>query len=104
MVSVRSSDNRNCEEVPNGLVENSDWWKIRLPARVAHCFGLAAGAAILSGVTMTIIAPQPVHATPAFTEQTHLPCTQCHTSPSNGANLTKFGKEFQTNGHKLPKR
>lgn len=81
-----------------------DRWKIRLPERAALCFGLAAGAAMLIGGTMTIIAPQPAQATPAFTEQTHLPCTQCHTSPSNGANLTKFGKEFLTNGHKLPKR
>ena len=70
----------------------------------ASCCGVAAGAAILAATTIALVTPSPVLATPAFTAQTKLPCTQCHTAPTGGADkLTDFGKEFQANGNKLKK-
>jgi hypothetical protein len=52
----------------------------------------------------TFIGPDPAQASPAFTAQTKLPCTRCHTTPPGAANLTDFGKQFQANGNKLPKK
>ena len=65
---------------------------------------VAVGTAILAATTIALVTPSPVLATPAFTAQTKLPCTRCHTAPTGGADkLTDFGKEFQANGNKLKK-
>ena len=66
---------------------------------------LAAGlaAAVLVIGTVIVAAPKPAQATPAFASQTGLSCGRCHTSPSGSA-LNSFGKAFQANGNKVPKR
>ncbi len=77
----------------------------KLMRGAAFYSSLAAGAAVLIGGAMAVVALQSAQATPAFTAQTKLPCTNCHTSPAGGADhLTDFGKEFQANGNKLPKK
>ena len=65
--------------------------------------GLAAGAAIAMAIAIASIAPHQAHASPAFTAQTKLPCTQCHTGPPSAQGLTNLGKQFKDNGNKLPK-
>jgi hypothetical protein len=73
-----------------------------LLALAASCGVVAASAGILAATAITLVTPSPVLATPAFTTQTKLPCTRCHTSPAGGADkLTDFGKEFKANGNKL---
>ena len=72
-----------------------------LLALASSCCVVAAGAAILVA-TIALVTPSPVLASPAFTAQTKLPCTQCHTSAAGGADkLTDFGKSFKANGNKL---
>jgi hypothetical protein len=41
-------------------------------------------------------------ATPTFSQQTGLPCTQCHVNPTGIGDLTDFGEKFKANGDKLP--
>jgi hypothetical protein len=67
---------------------------------------LAAGVAavILAGGAMILCVPQPAQATPQFAAKTGMPCGQCHVSPSGGAALKAFGKQFKANGNKLPKK
>ena len=73
-----------------------------LLASAPSCCVFAAGAAILAATTIAVVTPSPVLASPAFTAQTKLPCTQCHTSAAGGADkLTDFGKSFKANGNKL---
>jgi hypothetical protein len=62
--------------------------------------GLAAAA--LLAVVGTGSVPRQAAALPVYSEQTKLPCAQCHLNPAGGAELTDFGKKFQANGHKLP--
>ena len=70
--------------------------------RIAICLAIGTGAATAG--TVVVVTPKPAQATPTFTVQTKLPCTQCHTNAAGGANtLTDFGKKFQDNGNKLPK-
>jgi hypothetical protein len=64
---------------------------------------LAIGVAILVGSAITAMAPRSAQALPAYTQQTGLPCSQCHTNPAGGRDLTDFGKQFQANGDKLKK-
>jgi len=45
---------------------------------------------------------RPAVALPVYSQQTNLPCSQCHVNPAGGTELTDFGKKFQANGHKLP--
>ena len=72
--------------------------------RIAICLAIGTGAAILTAGTVVVVTPKSAQATPTFTVQTKLPCTQCHTNAAGGANtLTDFGKKFQDNGNKLPK-
>jgi hypothetical protein len=62
-----------------------------------------AAAAVLG-----IIAAGSVHrsaaALPAYSQQTNLPCGQCHVKPKGGKDLTDFGKQFHANGNKLPQQ
>jgi hypothetical protein len=60
-----------------------------------------AGAALLGIITAGSV-HRSAEALPAYSEQTKLPCGQCHTNPAGGKDLTDFGKKFQANGHKLP--
>jgi hypothetical protein len=69
----------------------------------ALCLAVGAGAAILAGGTIALIAPSPAQATPAYASQTGLPCGKCHTNPAGGGPNTAFGKAFAANGHKVPK-
>lgn len=60
--------------------------------------GVAAALLIAAAVTLS---PRHAQATPAYTVQTKLPCTQCHVNPGGGP-TNDFGKAFAANGHKLP--
>lgn len=42
-------------------------------------------------------------ATPQFSQQTGLPCSQFHKSGGSSADLTSFGTQFLANGNQLPK-
>jgi len=66
--------------------------------------GIAGGTAatLLLAATMFVIAPREAAATPAYAQQTSLPCGQCHENPAGGGKLKPFGEKFQANGHKLP--
>jgi hypothetical protein len=68
--------------------------------RAGLCF--AIGTAIALGGAMALISSNQANATPKFTADTKLPCTQCHTSPPGAQNLTDLGKKFMDNGNKLP--
>ena len=71
-------------------------------------FGLAIGVsvAILAAGATTVVAPTSAQASAKFTAQTKQPCTRCHMAAKGASadNLTEFGKEFQANGNKLPKK
>jgi hypothetical protein len=55
------------------------------------------------GGAIALISSTESHASPAFTAQTKLPCTQCHAAnPPDPQKLTDFGKKFKDNGNKLP--
>ena len=36
-----------------------------------------------------------------FSQQTKLPCGQCHTNPAGGGALKSFGAKFKANGFKV---
>lgn len=78
--------------------------KIRRISQVFKSAGLylAIGAAISIGGAMTLMTSDQAKASPKFTADTKLPCTQCHTSPPAAQNLTDFGKKFHDNGDKVP--
>jgi hypothetical protein len=63
---------------------------------------LAAATAITIAGAIILIKPNQANATPKFTADTKLPCTQCHTSPPSAQNLTDIGKAFKDNGNKMP--
>jgi hypothetical protein len=68
----------------------------------ALCPAVAIGsAALLIGAILVI--PGSARATPGFAAQTGQPCSQCHTSPAGGGDLTDFGKEFKANGNQIKK-
>jgi len=62
--------------------------------------GLAAAA--LLGIMAAGSVPRQAAALPVYSQQTNLPCAQCHVNPAGGTELTELGKKFQANGHKLP--
>ena len=70
-------------------------------AAVALCLAAIGSAAILIGTALII--PGSARATPGFAAQTGQPCSQCHTSPTGGKDLTDFGKEFKANGNQMKK-
>lgn len=65
-------------------------------------FAGAAGCAL--AVTMLIVAPTQVAATPAYARQTGLPCGQCHENPAGGRKLKPFGEKFRENGNQMPSK
>src|SRR5579862_4192866 len=62
-------------------------------------FALVAMGLVLAGVVF--ISPPKADALPAYAQQTHLACGQCHVNPAGGGERTAFGKAFAANGHKL---
>ena len=65
---------------------------------------IVVGVAMLASGAVGVVISKSAQATPAFTAQTKLPCTQCHSKPGGGANdLTDLGKKFHDNGNKMPK-
>jgi len=86
------------------MVLRRNLWTSNLLGMTVSCLVGGAGAAILAASTIVLATPSPVLASPAFTAQTKLPCTQCHTKPGGGAtdqDLTDFGKKFKANGNKV---
>jgi hypothetical protein len=70
----------------------------------ALCLAAAIGsAAILILIGAVLIIPGSARATPGFAAQTGQPCSQCHTSPTGGKDLTDFGKAFMANGNQIKK-
>ncbi|MGD0023358.1 MAG: hypothetical protein ABSC37_01855 [Xanthobacteraceae bacterium] len=68
----------------------------------AILMAVGVGAAILVGGTITLLAPGPAQALPAYAAQTGFPCGKCHVNPAGGGERNAFGKAFAANGHKLP--
>jgi hypothetical protein len=65
---------------------------------------VGAGAAILIAGAFILATPKPAQALPKFAAETGLPCGQCHVNPAGGGPRNAFGKAFQANGFKLPKK
>jgi hypothetical protein len=66
-------------------------------AGIAGC----AVATLLSAATIIVVAPREAAATPAYAQQTGLPCGQCHVNKAGGGKLTARGARFKAHGHKL---
>ncbi len=71
-----------------------------------HWYQLAFVAATVALFAMpaATILPRHAAATPAYAQQTGLPCGRCHTNPAGGGPRTAFGNAFAANGHKLPSK
>jgi hypothetical protein len=72
------------------------------PTAVLAAIGGCAMSGLLFAAAIVVVAPREAAATPAYAQQTGMPCGQCHVSPAGGGKLTAFGSKFQANGHKLP--
>jgi hypothetical protein len=59
-------------------------------------------AALGIGGMLTIAAPEPAAALPAYASSTGKACGACHTNPAGGGPRTAYGNAFAANGHKLP--
>ncbi len=68
----------------------------------AVCMAASVGAAILIAGAAVTLSPRQAQATPAYAQQTGLPCGRCHVNPAGGGPQTTFGKTFAANGHKVP--
>lgn len=69
-----------------------------------HTFIVGASAlavTTLFGAAMLIASSVGVSAKPEFTQQTKLPCGQCHSNPAGGGKLKAFGEKFKANGNKV---
>jgi mono/diheme cytochrome c family protein len=64
----------------------------------------AAFAALAVGGLLTLAAPKPAEALPAYAAATGKACGACHTNPAGGGPRTAFGEAFAANGHKLPEK
>ncbi len=74
---------------------------IRLkPAAVLAWIAGCAVVTLFFAATV-VVAPREAAATPAYAQQTKLPCGQCHVNSAGGGKLTSFGAKFAANGHKL---
>ncbi len=62
----------------------------------------ATAAGALIGASM--LGPRQAKATPSFSQQTGLPCGQCHDNQAGGGKLKTFGEEFRANGNKIPRK
>jgi hypothetical protein len=65
---------------------------------------LAGAAGCALAVTMLIVVPTHVGATPAYARQTRLPCGQCHENSAGGRKLKPFGEQFRENGNRMPSK
>jgi hypothetical protein len=66
-------------------------------------FGAKAAVIVIAGA-MSMIDSRPAAATPQFSQQTGVPCAQCHPKPDGAdGKLTPFGESFKANGNVLPK-
>jgi hypothetical protein len=64
---------------------------------------LGAVVAVLAiGGALTIAAPKPAAALPAYAASTGKACGACHVNPAGGGPRNAFGDAFAANGHKLP--
>ena len=63
--------------------------------------GCALGAAALVAAAVLVAAPREASAKPEFSQQTSLPCGQCHSNPAGGGKLKSFGEKFKANGNKV---
>lgn len=61
----------------------------------------AFGAAALVAAAMVVAGPREAAAKPEFSQQTSLPCGQCHANPAGGGKLKAFGERFKANGNKV---
>jgi len=59
------------------------------------------GVAALVGAVMLVVTPHEVSAKAEFSQQTSLPCGQCHSNPAGGGKLKAFGERFKANGNKV---
>jgi mono/diheme cytochrome c family protein len=62
----------------------------------------AVVAALAVGGALTLAAPKPAAALPAYAASTGKACGACHTNPAGGGPRNAFGEAFAANGHKLP--
>ena len=62
----------------------------------------AAFAALAFGGLLTLAAPKPAEALPAYAAATGKACSACHVNPAGGGPRNAFGDAFAANGHKLP--
>ena len=71
---------------------------------LGHLYWLvpAAGFVLVLVTGVDMLFPGKANATPAYAQQTGLPCGRCHTNPAGGGPRTAFGNAFAANGHKVP--
>ena len=62
----------------------------------------AVVATLAVGGVLTITAPKPAAALPAYAASTGKACGACHTNPAGGGPRNAYGDAFAANGHKLP--
>lgn len=61
----------------------------------------AFGAAALVAAAMLVAALREASAKPEFSQQTSLPCGQCHSNPAGSGKLKAFGERFKANGNRV---
>ena len=66
-------------------------------------FGAGACILALAGLlsAAVLFAPRDAVAKAEISQQTGLPCGQCHANPAGGGDLKAFGKKFKANGYKV---
>jgi mono/diheme cytochrome c family protein len=62
----------------------------------------AVVAALAVGGALTLVAPKPAAALPAYAASTGKACGACHQNPAGSGPRNAFGEAFAANGHKLP--
>jgi mono/diheme cytochrome c family protein len=62
----------------------------------------AVVAALAVGGALTLVAPKPATALPAYAAATGKACGACHVNPAGGGPRNAFGEAFAANDHKLP--
>jgi hypothetical protein len=96
---VARSSSRDDEEKGMRNANVSNIFKLIAVTVVAGGVGVGA-VVLLTAVALTMASPQAA-ATPQFSQQTKLPCGQCHSTPSGGGKLKPFGERFKAKGNKL---
>ena len=57
-------------------------------------------AAVVALASLTFVS-RTAEATPQYSQQTKLPCGQCHQNPAGSGPLKPFGQRYKDKGHKL---